>query len=75
MDKGTGFSPAFKSGIIGCVLGALTSGGFNYLLAALPQTTLENVLGNAMSGAIAGFFGGFMGLFSWIRSQRKASAP
>lgn len=65
-------SGAFKSGVMGGLMGFIMSALSNYYLLPMPSTLAGIAVGNGISGLISGFMGGFMGVLidSWQRRRR-----
>jgi len=65
-------SGAFKSGVVGGVMGFVMSALANYYVLPMPSTLGSVAIGNGISGLISGFMGGFMGvvIVSWQRRRR-----
>jgi len=65
-------SGAFKSGVMGGLMGFIMSTLSNYYLLPMPSTLAGITVGNGISGLISGFMGGFMGVLidSWQRRRR-----
>jgi len=61
-------SGAFKSGVLGGLMGFIMSALANYYLLPMPSTLWGIAVGNGISG----FMGGFMGVLmqSWRRRRR-----
>lgn len=64
-------SGAFKSGVMGGLIGFIISALSNYYLLPIPSTLAGIAIGNGISGLISGFMGGFMGVLIDSRHQRK----
>ena len=68
-------SGAFKSGVMGGLMGFIMSALSNYYLLPMPSTLGGVAIGNGISGLISGFMGGFMGVLIDSRLRRRRVAP
>jgi hypothetical protein len=69
-------SGAFRSGVLGGLMGFIMSVLASYYLVPMPTTLGGIAVGNGISGLISGFMGGFMGvLIDSAQRRRSVRSP